>query len=40
MLEFADQAFMAAGALFELTNFTASKEETTKGSSLITMDHR
>lgn len=43
MLEIADWAFMAVGALFELTNFTASKTEKTKGcrkcSNLIAMDH-
>lgn len=44
MLKIADRAFMAVGAHFELTNFTASKTETTKGcskcSNLIAMDHR
>lgn len=44
VLKIADQAFMAVGALFEFTNFTTLKEETTKGcskcSNLIAMDHR
>lgn len=43
MLKIADRAFTAVRALFELTDFTALKAETTKGSSkcsnLIAKNH-